>query len=44
MNLTEEMLADLETELFSGSSPYGLFRLCRAYVDKYFKVGPVMSC
>jgi hypothetical protein len=44
MNLTEEMIADLEIELFRGPSPYGLFRLCRAYVDKYFMVGIVISC
>jgi hypothetical protein len=44
MDLTEEMLADFEKELFSGPSPYGLFRLCRAYVDKYFMVGTVISC
>jgi hypothetical protein len=41
VDLTEEMLADLEIELFPGLSPYGLFRLCRAYVDKYYRVGPL---
>lgn len=41
MDLTEEMLADLEIEVFPGPSPYGLFRLCRAYVDKYYRVGPI---
>jgi hypothetical protein len=44
MDLTEEMLADLETELFPGPSPYGLFRLCRAYIDKYMMVGTVIPC
>jgi hypothetical protein len=41
MDLTEEMIADLEIELFRGPSPYGLFRLCRVYVDKYYQVGEV---
>jgi hypothetical protein len=39
VNFTEEMFADVETELFSGPSPYGFFRPCRAYMDRYFMVG-----
>jgi len=33
------MFTDVEMELFSGSSPYGFFRPCRAYMDKYVMVG-----
>lgn len=34
-NFTEEMSADVEMELFSGPSPYGFFRPCQAYMDRY---------
>jgi len=33
------MFADVEMELFSGHSPYGFFRPCRAYMDRYVMVG-----
>ncbi|KAJ9575396.1 hypothetical protein L9F63_025654, partial [Diploptera punctata] len=38
VELTEGMIADLEIDLFSGPSPFSMFRLCRAYIDKYEKV------
>lgn len=33
------MFADVEMELFSGPSPYGFFRPCQAYMDRYVTVG-----
>nr|CAD7448752.1 unnamed protein product [Timema bartmani] len=38
VQLTPEDLADFDIELFSGPSPYGMFRLCYAYFDKYEKI------
>ena len=36
------MIADLEIDLFSGPSPFSMFRLCRAYIDKFEKVSEVL--
>lgn len=33
--LTAEEMYDLDVELFSGVSPYGVFRCCIAYFDKF---------
>ncbi|PSN53926.1 hypothetical protein C0J52_02408, partial [Blattella germanica] len=43
VELTEGMKADLEIELFSGPSPFAMFRLCTAYVDKFNKLNDVSS-
>ncbi|XP_069681895.1 DNA ligase 4-like isoform X2 [Periplaneta americana] len=43
VNLTEEMVADFEIELFSGPSPFAMFRLCRVYFDKYMKLNDPSS-
>ncbi|KAL0278848.1 UNVERIFIED_CONTAM: hypothetical protein PYX00_000538 [Menopon gallinae] len=41
--LTAEDMYDLDVELFSGVSPYGVFRCCTAYFDRFPIIGDAAS-